>query len=362
VSDPAPGSAEPKAQPATPALSVIVASPFGAEPVRQIIRHLALQTAKERLEILFVVPSVSEFDTDLLELGAFHSHRVVEVGAFESVNRARVAGIRCAGAPLVAFSEDHCFPSPTWAQALIAAHDGPWAAVGPAVGLANTHTWKTWSNYLIQYGPWTLPTESRAIDDVAGHNSSYKRDILLEYGDDLEEMMEFEFVLHQDLRRRGLQIYMAADAVAYHVFMTRLGPFLLEHLAIGQMLAACRARRASLSWRLKSVGLAPLVPGVRMYRIVRKILREGWRRDLLPGILPWLTVGLAVTSFGELLGYTIGEGRSARWTLEFDFDRGRFVSDTERCRIWNDEPVDFDAMPTRPAIGRNRGSGAVCRA
>jgi hypothetical protein len=99
-----------------------------------------------------------------------------------------------------------------------------------------------------------------------------------------------------------------------------------------------------------------------MYRIVRKILREGWRRDLLPGILPWLTVGLAVTSFGELLGYTIGEGRSARWTLEFDFDRGRFVSDTERCRIWNDEPVDFDAMPTRPAIGRNRGSGAVCRA
>jgi hypothetical protein len=171
-------------------------------------------------------------------------------------------------------------------------------------------------------------------------------------------MMEFEYVLHQDLQSRGFRIYMTADAVSYHVFMTRLGPFLLEHLAIGQMLAACRAQRASPGWRLKSLLLSPLVPGVRMLRIIGKIFREGWQRELLPGVIPWLTVGLVVTSFGELLGYTIGEGRSARWTLDIDFDRGRFVSDAERRRIWSETPVDFDAMPTRPSIGRRRADGA----
>jgi len=344
----------PEAKP-YPALSVIIATPFGASSVRQLVRHLALQTVRDRLEVLFVVPSASDFALDDLDLDGFHEHRVIEVGAFESVNRARIAAVRLANAPLVVFTEDHCFPATRWAEALIDAHDGPWAAVGPAVGLANTHSWKAWSNYLIQYGPWTLPTKSRIIDDIAGHNSSYKRDVLIEYGDDLEDMMEFEYVLHHDLRRKGHQIYLAADAVTYHVFMTLLRPFLLEHLSIGQMLAACRARNASFFWRLRSLVLTPLVPAVRMYRILGKIRRMGWQNELVPGILPWLTVGLVVSSVGELLGHAVGEGRSAEWTLDIDFNRDRFVSEAERLRIWNDDPVDFDAMPTRPTIDGRRG-------
>ena len=105
------------------------------------------------------------------------------------MNRARVAGIRKARAPLVVLLEDHSFPAEGWAEALIRAHAGPWSAVGPAVGLANLHCMKAWANYLIQYSPWMKPAQSGVIDDLPGHNSSYKKELLLGYGDDLESMM-----------------------------------------------------------------------------------------------------------------------------------------------------------------------------
>jgi hypothetical protein len=339
------------------ALSVIVATPRGSAPVRQLMRYLAAQTAKDRLEIVFVVPTAEGFDLGPFDLSGFHQSRILEVGAFPSINRARVAGIRAARAPLVVLTEDHSFPAPDWAEALIRAHAGPWAAVGPAVGLANRHGWRSWSNYLIQYGPWTLPSSSRVVDDLPGHNSSYKREILLEYGDALEEMMEFEFLLHRDLQRRGYACYLAADAVTYHLFMTRLRPWFLEHLSIGQMLAACRTRDLSALKRLLLLLRTPLVPAVRLIRILRKIRRQGWQRELIPGVLPWLTAGLLVSALGEWLGTAFGEGRAAAWTLDIDFERDRFVSDAERRRIWSEPPVDFGPLPVEPRIGSRAGPG-----
>ena len=39
--------------------------------------------------------------------------------------------------PWWSLCEDHCFPADGWAEALVAAHQGPWAAVGPAFLNAN---------------------------------------------------------------------------------------------------------------------------------------------------------------------------------------------------------------------------------
>ena len=41
---------------------------------------------------------------------------------------------------VVAFGEEHCFPEPGWAQALIDAHREDYAAVGPAMHNANPDT------------------------------------------------------------------------------------------------------------------------------------------------------------------------------------------------------------------------------
>ena len=47
------------------------------------------------------------------------------------------------------------------------------------------------------------------VDYLPGHNSSYKRDVLLGYGDRLESMMESETVLHWDLRAKGHRLYLS---------------------------------------------------------------------------------------------------------------------------------------------------------
>src|SRR5437588_133855 len=82
------------------------------------------------------------------------------------------------------------------AQALLAAHRGPWAAVGPVVRNANPSTSVSWADFLIGYGPWCDPAPAGDLDHLPGHNSSYKRAILLDYGSELEGLLEAESVLH----------------------------------------------------------------------------------------------------------------------------------------------------------------------
>jgi len=334
------------------ALSVIIATPHGFEPTRRLLRYLARQTVRERLELIFVVPDEDDFGLDHGELGVFGGYSVIEIGPFASVNQARVAGVRRAAPPLVVFTEDHCFPAPGWAEALIEAHKVERAAVGPVVGLANLHGARAWANYLIQYGPWMRPAFGGEVDDLPGHNSCYRKAALLEYGDELEELMEFEYVFHQDLRARGKVLHLEAAAETFHVFLTKPGAFCLEHLAIGQALAAHRARRFSLTARLLRLLATPLLPVVRTVRIWRLARQRAWHRALFPRILPWLMVGLATSALGELLGYAIGPGRAARWTLDIDFMRDRFVSQEERERIWGEDLPDFAAAPSSPTFGR----------
>jgi Glycosyl transferase family 2 len=71
------------------------------------------------------------------ELRDFLQFRVVEVGTINSTARARATGVRHASAPVVALTEDHAYPAPGWAEALINAHKEGWAAVGPVMANAN---------------------------------------------------------------------------------------------------------------------------------------------------------------------------------------------------------------------------------
>ena len=74
------------------------------------------------------------------------------------------------------------FPEAGWAAALIAAHEGPWAVVGPAIRNANPATVVSWCDFVVGYGPWMDPVEAGPAPFLPGHNSCYKKAILLEYG------------------------------------------------------------------------------------------------------------------------------------------------------------------------------------
>jgi Glycosyl transferase family 2 len=330
-----------------PDLSVVVVAYYGFGPMRQLMRYLAAQTIRDRIEIVIVGTSRAGIDLDEQALDGFFGFQLVEVGPIAALNRARVDGILAARAPIVALTEDHCFPAPDWAEALLAAHEGDWAGVGPTVGLANPQRYQAWANYLLQYGPWIQPTRGGEITDLPGHNSSYKRDVLLSFGDELPELFMADTILHWELRKRGYRLFLETRAQAYHVYMTRLAPFIAENYCIGRQFASTRARDWSWPHRISFALGAPLIPLVRFTRIFRRMREFGWVRDLVPGVLPALAIGLSVSAAGEFMGCLFGLGGAARRTLDLDFSRDRFVSDEERAAIWGEALVVFGpVLPT----------------
>ncbi|MGH9383477.1 MAG: glycosyltransferase [Vicinamibacterales bacterium] len=329
-------------------LSVIVVAPYGFEPMRRLIRYLAEQTIRGRMEIVIVGQSRSDLRVDDDALTSFGGHQVVEVGPITELSNPRQAGILAARAPIVALTEDHCFPAPDWAEALVKAHRGPWAAVGPAVGLANPQRYRAWTNYVLQYGAWAQPTTGGEMTDLPGHNSSYKRALLIDYGDRLADLLVADTMLHWDLHERGHRLFLDPAARVYHVYMTQFSPFISENYYIGRQFAAARRRRWSIVTRLAFIVGTPAIPVVRLVRILRRMRECGWLSALLPGILPSLFLALAASAAGEFMGYAFGMGDAATKTVDLDIRRDRFVHQDERDAIWGERLAAFPAGPPTP--------------
>jgi hypothetical protein len=200
-----------------PEMSVVLVTPDSYETIRTTMKHLRAQTVRDRLEIVIVAPSKGGLHLDHGEIKEFLQCRVVEVDEVQSIAEGNAAGVRQASAPVVALAEDHSYLDPSWAAALIEAHRHAWAAVGPAVHNANPKSVTSWADFLIAYGPWSEPVTAGEVEHLPGHNSSYKREILLDYGPGLEAMLGAESILHWDLRAREYRLFLAPKAKIAHL-------------------------------------------------------------------------------------------------------------------------------------------------
>jgi len=307
-----------------PAMSVIVSTPDSYDTIRKLIGCLRAQTRRDALEVVLVAPSLEVVRAGLADLRDFCCWRVVQLGRLRTVAQAKAAGIRHATAPVVVLTEDHSFPRPTWAQALIDAHREPWAAVGPAMGNGNPESLISWADFIIGYGAWLDPPAGEA-DQLPGHNSAYKRDILLSFGDRLEALLGAESTLHQELRARGYRLYVQPAAQTFHVNFTRPARWVPYLLYSGRLFAAERARSWSLPRRFAFSGASCLIPFVRLKRSLQQIRRS--RPDLLAPVFPALLFALTVDGFGQWLGYTFGAGQAAQKVAHLEFHRDATASD-----------------------------------
>jgi len=322
-------------------MSVILLAQSGAA-VRRTVQALAAQTAVGRLELVLVTASQASLPPDRELLDAFAGHQVVEVGPVRSTAAARAEGIRAARAPIVALAEDHCFPEPGWAAALIEAHEAGWAAVGPEIANANPRTMLSWANLALEYGPWMAPEASGERDHLPGHNSSYRRELLLAYGDRLEEMLEAESILQWDLRERGHRLYQERRARTRHLNPSLLRPSLILRWHGGRLFAAARSRRWSPLRRLLFTLASPAIPLVRTARVVRLLRERDELRHLFPRILPALAIVTTVDGLGEIRGYAFGLGDAIERTTEFEFERAAKLTPEDRAEQDSDragEPV-----------------------
>lgn len=313
-----------------PAMSVVLASPDNYATIETTLSYLRVQTVRETLEIILVAPTAEDFGYDVSQKTEFFDVRLVESGPFRTLPELRALGVRQSSAPIVVITEDHSYPTPTWAEALIAAHEQPWAAVGPVMANANPASATSWAQLYMTYGQWVAPLPGGIVEDLPGHNSSYKRALLLEYGSNLETMLEMETLMHQDMRAKGHQLFLDPAAVTHHINITLPASLVKDHLGLHRMVTAEKAKGLPAGQRLfgslKSLAMIPL----HVWRAIRFTRRTLVQHRPIPAMLPHFFFTSVLRGAGDALGYLFGSGNSQELHWELEFHRERHIAPSDR--------------------------------
>jgi hypothetical protein len=310
----------------SPELTVVLITPDSAESLGRTFGCLRAQTARERIEVVLVAPSVELGIPEEWTAGLVF--RIVPVGTLRSWGHGAATGIHEASAPLVVFGEDHAYADPGWAAMLIETYREDWAAACPSVRNANPGTALSWADFLIGYAPWAAPATDGQVQFLTGHNCSYRRELLLEYGERLEPLLEAETVLHWDLSSRGYRLRLQTAATISHVNFSLPTSFIRAQWMAGRLFGGIRSA-AWPAWKRGIYALAsPLIPWVRLSRIAG-ICRS---RAGLPFLraLPWLVVGLGIDAAAQAIGYLAGPGSVQAKLTELEYHRERHVCEADR--------------------------------
>jgi Glycosyl transferase family 2 len=304
-----------------PAITVVLPTWDTFDALRTTITHLGRQTIADRIELLICAPEPDRFVVDDEALAPLHSTRVLDAGDLTATGPARARAIREARADVIAFTEDHCFPDPPWAEALLRAHEEPHAAIAPAMRNANPETLVSWADLLLGYGRWLAPGRRGLMEMLPGHNISYKRRVLLDYDGDLDRLMEAETVLMWELRSRGHTLLFEPAATTAHTNFSRMAVWLDAQWHLGRVFAATRAAEWPRAKRAAYAAATPAIPLIRLYHIVRYGSRNGVSTRTIASTLPVLAIGLAVDFVAQATGALFGNGASVARLSAYEFHR-----------------------------------------
>lgn len=321
------GEPPPDAGLAEPDMSAILVTPDTYKTIRRTVGSLAAQTAARQLELVIVAPPSASIDPREPDLQRIGRVTVVRDADLTSSSTAKEAGIRAAAAPIVVLTEDHAFPEPGWAAALLARFQGPWVAVGPTVRDATPHSMISAVDHLTGYGAWNEGVPGGEVEFLPGHNSAYRKDLLLKYGDALEGMLDAETVLHWDLRSNGHRLYLETDAVLVHMGFGRFRPWVIAQFNNGRVFAARRIGGWPLHRRIAYALASPAIPLVRLWRVLRMHGTPAWPDVPMIRFLPVLLVGLVLDGAGQMVAGLSGEGRSMDRLVALHYHRERHATE-----------------------------------
>jgi hypothetical protein len=318
-----------------PVLSVILMSPDTPATQASTVAHLRNQTIRDAIEVVLVCPSLDGADAFAQRhLGDFLAYRFVPSPPTLSLAKQQAMGIAAATAPFVALGEDHCQPSPTWAEQIVKAFNrsDTYVGISPAVHVANDSMLAV-ASQLIDYTRWTAPVQAGEVPSISSSNATFRRDVILrEYGEGLYEMIERGGAIHADLIAKGHRFYLEPEARVYHKNISRLGEVWSLRFNIGRFHAGAEADRAGWSGprRLAMAAVALLMPIKRYLEINKKLLSRKY--PLGPKVLVGLAIGLTMDGLGRVAGYASGEGDSLRQIYHAEFHREPRMHPCERNR------------------------------
>lgn len=319
----------------SPSISIVLVAASGAASVARTIAHLRKQTARQDIELIVVVAAEHDIDGLTLDREAFHTVRVVSIGAIAERGAAAAQGITHATAPIVGLIEDHSFPEPGWAEALIRSHKGEWAGVGPEVANANPAHALSWVNFVLAYGAFSPPQQSGRRDVIPWHNSAYKRELLLPYAERLGELLSWEGALQQELTHNGHSLFLDTSAKTSHANVSRFRSTLGLNVQRGRMMGALRVERERWpGWRKWIYAAAfPLYPFMQARFVIPGLLRQSMPAFMRVQTFCMLVPTLVAMAFGEARGIFSGAGNALHLLEDYELHRLKHIPRQEREEI-----------------------------
>lgn len=316
-------------QSASPAeLTIVLVAGTGPSNIVRTMQHLRAQTARRRMEVLIVADSSDGIDLATLAGDAFAACRVVEVGPIHERGAAAAAGMLAATSPIVGLIEDHSFPEPEWAEAMLRAHAGTWTGVGPVVYNANPESVGSWVNYVLSYGGFAPPLPAGERDLLPWHNSSYKRAALAPFADRLGQMLEWEGSLQAELRARGHSLYLEPAARTHHSNVSRAWSTVGLNTQRGRIMGAQRAAREGwpLWRRALQAAVFPLFPLLQLRHVLPEMRRMPVPPAMHTRVLLGVVATLGVLAAAEAWGLLAGEGDAVARIEDYELHRTRHLS------------------------------------
>jgi GT2 family glycosyltransferase len=286
-----------------PELTIILVVGERRDRAVRALRSVLAQDAIDRLEVLLM--DLAPGAPPPIPGSGHPAVRTVELPPDTLFSAAKAQAVRMASAPVVAFVEEHVRVHPGWAEALAAAHRGPWAGVGSEIHNGNPEVALSRMVQVLNYLWWLPPAPRAEFDMLPGHNSSFKRDVLLAYGAELDELLRAEIVLHTRLRRDGHRLLVEPAARLSHINESTFASAARGRFLWNRIYGRMRAR--SFGWsrrrRLFYVAVTPLIPFYTLLQLTRFAVRH--RRDLLLKLFASSPVLLAV-QLASVSGHSMG--------------------------------------------------------
>ena len=289
-----------------PSISVVVASKVGAPFLGQCLRSLERQAAEMRAEVIVVATGDK---VDPAQVAAeFPWVQVVHEPGLKQIPALRRRGVEKCTGDLVAVIEEHCAAADDWLRQAAEAHRrGDYGAVGGPIADANYSRLRDWVVYFCEYNSAMPPVGRGPTDTLNDANIVYRRSVLLEHRDLLDDGY-WPMKLHPTLLAEGITLYSEPDVIVHHCGPFNFGYYLHQRFLFSRAFAGVRARKESLSHRLAYLIGAPIIPLVLLSRMTRIVLARGSRVRQFVRTLPLTLPALTVLVAGEWVGYLLGPG------------------------------------------------------
>lgn len=293
----------------TPYISVILILGIQRERAEKSLANILEQKGIENTEVLI-------FDTvfDKYPALAGSDHPVVKIHQIKEVlpfSILRAKAVEIARGEVIAFVEDHAYVVPGWLETLIrdfqAGHGGVGGVpetLNPGIGISDAIT-------LMNYGFFRPTAEPRIYSMLPGHNSAYRRDLLLSFGELLPTLISSEVLLNWKIIEKGYTLLLDPGAQFLHLNEEALSMITAGYYYWNLSFGENRARIFKWPWWRRALqGLAtPLVPFIRY----GKYMYHFWQNDRnsMLMLIRYTTVFLyaqSAAAIGMAIGCIFGAG------------------------------------------------------